>query len=793
MAKFLVGLCRYFLQQGYHPAQITILTTYSGQLYAFKRLMKKSDFEGVRVATVDNFQGEENDIILLSLVRSNKQGSVGFLKIDNRICVALSRARMGLYCIGNFKLLAQQNPTGPSLWREIVKDAEIYGTIGKSLKLQCRNHTGTQNEVSSEADFSKVPEGGCSVPCEARLTCGHVCRMPCHPTDMKHEYYKCRRKCTQTICPLGHGCMKQCYQPCDTQCKKSVDKTLPCGHVQKVPCYKSSSEVICESQCRRRLDCGHQCKELCGKGCTVVCQEMIRHSDWPCGHNVLAKCSAGPESCSQPCDKILSCEHPCKGSCGKCHQGRLHAFCREKCDRTLVCGHPCRSTCAADCPACSRKCENRCQHSKCKKKCGEPCVPCAERCIWRCQHFRCGAQCGKPCDRRACNDPCAVLLKCGHPCIGLCGEPCPKKCRICDKDEVTRILFGDEEDNDARFVELEDCKHVIEANALDQWMKTDSGSKDTSEATSIKLKECPWCKTPIRRNLRYGNIIKQALDDINAVKRRIFGNERTIQNLRQNLQERIHREVVCAIARDQQLFLLFETIVSSTLALSHGQITALENRVRFLEEMIDLAKELQSLRSPSLNQQYVKQMKSEIVVLQTWLCKEPINRMSQQQTGDANREAKRFHLALNLFKILVKKPAARDKASEEVKAAELQLFDGKAMTAQRANEVNDLLKKIDYKSGGLGISEKERKEIVAAIGLTTGHWLKCPRGHVYAIGECGGAMETGKCPECGQVIGGTQHRLTEGNRVASEMDGARYAAWSEEANNMANFDLNDLH
>ncbi len=50
----------------------------------------------VRVCAVDNFQGEENDIILLSLVRSNKTKQIGFLAEDNRICVSLSRAKMGL-------------------------------------------------------------------------------------------------------------------------------------------------------------------------------------------------------------------------------------------------------------------------------------------------------------------------------------------------------------------------------------------------------------------------------------------------------------------------------------------------------------------------------------------------------------------------------------------------------------------------------------------------------------------------------------------------------------------------
>ena len=46
---------------------------------------------------MDNFQGEENDIILLSLVRSNEDHNIGFLKIENRVCVALSRARVGCF------------------------------------------------------------------------------------------------------------------------------------------------------------------------------------------------------------------------------------------------------------------------------------------------------------------------------------------------------------------------------------------------------------------------------------------------------------------------------------------------------------------------------------------------------------------------------------------------------------------------------------------------------------------------------------------------------------------------
>jgi hypothetical protein len=59
-------------------------------------------------------------------------------------------------------------------------------------------------------------------------------------------------------------------------------------------------------------------------------------------------------------------------------------------------------------------------------------------------------------------------------------------------------------------------------------------------------------------------------------------------------------------------------------------------------------------------------------------------------------------------------------------------------------------------------------------------------GHVYAIGDCGGAMQESRCPECNASIGGRNHALTSGNRHAGEMDGSTHAAWSDAAN-MGNY------
>lgn len=73
------------------------------------------------------------------------------------------------------------------------------------------------------------------------------------------------------------------------------------------------------------------------------------------------------------------------------------------------------------------------------------------------------------------------------------------------------------------------------------------------------------------------------------------------------------------------------------------------------------------------------------------------------------------------------------------------------------------------------------------MDLSKGHWYKCPNGHIYAIGDCGGATVESRCPECKAKIGGSSHRLREDNALASEMDGATHSAWSEQAY-MENYD-----
>lgn len=136
-ADVALALARHLLLQGLDPVQITILTTYSGQLLHLRKLRRShATLQGVRISVVDNFQGEENDVIILSLVRSNEEAKVGFLKTENRICVALSRAKKGFYLIGNMENLER----GSKLWREISKTLVANREIGPYLELFCEVH-----------------------------------------------------------------------------------------------------------------------------------------------------------------------------------------------------------------------------------------------------------------------------------------------------------------------------------------------------------------------------------------------------------------------------------------------------------------------------------------------------------------------------------------------------------------------------------------------------------------------------------------------------------------------------
>lgn len=98
-AEYVVATYQYMRLLGYPREKITILTTYNGQKDLIKDIITqrcKGTMFGypAAVITVDKYQGQQNDYVLLSLVRTS---AVGHIRDTRRLVVAMSRARLGLY------------------------------------------------------------------------------------------------------------------------------------------------------------------------------------------------------------------------------------------------------------------------------------------------------------------------------------------------------------------------------------------------------------------------------------------------------------------------------------------------------------------------------------------------------------------------------------------------------------------------------------------------------------------------------------------------------------------------
>jgi len=434
------ALVSHLVRQGeYSKSDIAVITPYLGQLQRLRHRMasmfeiclnerdleevqtlepdtyieapqtrpaKATLLESIRLATVDNFQGEEAKVIVISLVRSNPQRNVGFLRTSNRINVLLSRAKHGMYILGNTTTY-QSVP----MWASVIGRLQAAGNVGTHLDLQCARHPNTPIAVSEPDHFLQLsPESGCSLPCEKRLLCGHACPGRCH-SDMLHNAVKCQMDCPRPKKGCDHACPLRCGDRCHEKCQKkleNIDLVLQCGHrVSSARCWEVQDPN------------------------SLVCKALVTRKVPGCGHKVTEKCHVDVSSpiyiCPSVCGHLQACGHSCSRKCQVCNKrvnGRItmagHGPCPVVCGRDYsTCRHSCKEAChgVVPCKPCSSPCEVRCSHSKCSRLCSEPCPPCAEQsCASCCVHAQCTMPCAAPCNWVPCSKRCQKLLACGHQC-----------------------------------------------------------------------------------------------------------------------------------------------------------------------------------------------------------------------------------------------------------------------------------------------------------------------------------------------------------------------------------------
>lgn len=196
-AEMVVKFTRYLLKNGVRPPQITVLTFYRGQVALLLDKLRNdpllADINPTQewsVRTVDGFQGEENEVIILSLVRSPENGRArsGFVANENRAVVALSRARCGMYIFGNCFNVLNSNAQSQETWQKVIDVFKAKDAIGKYLPVVCRNHSRV-TEIKELDGWDDIPGGGCRQPCDEKCLEGHSCPTTCHPT--RHTDLEC--------------------------------------------------------------------------------------------------------------------------------------------------------------------------------------------------------------------------------------------------------------------------------------------------------------------------------------------------------------------------------------------------------------------------------------------------------------------------------------------------------------------------------------------------------------------------------------------------------------------------
>lgn len=167
-AQMVVEFFVYLVLNDIPVKNITVLTFYNGQRKKILKLMKTHSYlqgQYINVVTVDSYQGEENEVVILSLVRNGRQG-IGFLSNANRVCVALSRARRGFYMFGNAGMLATDK-----LWDQvlsILRSRSPESQISHRLPLTCVKH---KNRTYVKGWFSF---GSCNQTTDTRSRSGRL-------------------------------------------------------------------------------------------------------------------------------------------------------------------------------------------------------------------------------------------------------------------------------------------------------------------------------------------------------------------------------------------------------------------------------------------------------------------------------------------------------------------------------------------------------------------------------------------------------------------------------------------
>lgn len=214
---------------------------------------------GTSLMTTDNYQGEESDITILSLTRSNSQGDIGFMSAPERLNVMITRARSCLIMIGNMSTF-MSSKKGAKTWHPFFRVLKERKHLYDGFPIKCERHAETEAILSAPADFDRYcPDGGCAEPWYLSIEPSYshlfvLLTRQCSGVQLPCGLHACKRRCHSMI---GHSQVK-CTEPMKKTCKRQHETTIPCCEV-KSGCKKCLDEDLeAERRVKRDLDLERQ-------------------------------------------------------------------------------------------------------------------------------------------------------------------------------------------------------------------------------------------------------------------------------------------------------------------------------------------------------------------------------------------------------------------------------------------------------------------------------------------------------------------------------------------------------
>ncbi|KAH1408554.1 hypothetical protein KXV95_005883 [Aspergillus fumigatus] len=826
-----MAVVNHLVRQGrYHSGDIAVITPYLGQLHRLRQLFSQHfavtlgerdadqlDSAGfgagetdvtpaaratllktLRVATIDNFQGEEAKVVVISLVRSNSQNRCGFLRTSNRINVLLSRAQHGMYIIGNSETCAHV-----PMWAQVIDILRHSGNIGSQLELQCPRHPDTPLLVSTPHQFLQLsPEGGCNLRCINRLPCGHACEQKCH-SELLHNAAYCPQPCPRPRKGCTHPCVKRCGDPCPVRCMVDVykeDRKLECGHsMPNLPCWQDQDLS------------------------TVRCKVAVTKTVERCKHEIAVKChqdvSLATFKCTAQWRKSASTMEDASKSAAASTRLAPTSAVRFAMAMSLVPRVENHVTCSVATPNVPRNVGNHAPHVP--KSDASPDVHTARaQCLVR---------------------PRATTFR------------APNEI----KHQVVDFILGETYENinlDENPCIFPRCGHFLTMESMDGQMALQEhyeldeqgrpmSIKDATRPFSMNdIKTCATCRGSLRDLARYGRLVRRALLDESTKKFILYLNREYVP-LEEELarQVKVMQETEVANRKGpvwpdhlplegsiQQNIRTMTELVHHTspgrwkdITKLRSKVVAYRKRVALDEQpydrvrsMVENAKRRKKtdgdfdfddtiLQSKGLLLAIALNLRLDIALLTDFLS---VKDRASSQTGkitvsislqDARDECAtlislagssgRIRQQAEGYTFLAHLHALERSQASSPQAAETRLREGREAAAharslcvQHPTPTRGLLPDIETIDRMLRdstfyavVTNEERMAVVAAMAREfhgTGHWYYCRNGHPFTIGECGGAMEQTACPECGEPVGGRAHRVAEGVTRADDLE-----------------------